>query len=113
MYTHTQKSIENKKITFLENVKKIKNILIKAGGTLKIEKLSIIAIKSEYTNYRGRTYYWFSIDKSFVFSISKFKLEESYYMKYSFSSYTNSIISSFFLLHSDSISLPEIFMEFN
>ena len=33
MYIHTQKSIENKKITFLENVKKIKNIPIKGGGS--------------------------------------------------------------------------------
>ena len=31
--THTQKIIENKKITFLENVKKIKNISIKGGGS--------------------------------------------------------------------------------
>ena len=30
IYTHTQKSIENKKISFLENVKK--NIPIKGGG---------------------------------------------------------------------------------
>ena len=32
IYTHTQKSIENKKIKFIENVKKIKNIPIKGGG---------------------------------------------------------------------------------
>ena len=31
MYAHTQKSIENVKITFFENVKKIKNIPIKDG----------------------------------------------------------------------------------
>ena len=31
IYTHTQKSIENKKITFLENVNKIKNVPIKSG----------------------------------------------------------------------------------
>ena len=33
MYTHTQKSIENKKLKVLENVKKIKNIPIKGGGS--------------------------------------------------------------------------------
>ena len=33
IYTHTQKSIENKKITIWENVKKIKNIRIKGGGS--------------------------------------------------------------------------------
>ena len=33
IYTHTQKSIENIKITFLENVQKTKNIPIKDGGS--------------------------------------------------------------------------------
>ena len=32
IYTHTQKSVENRKIKFLKNVKKIKNIPIKGGG---------------------------------------------------------------------------------
>ena len=32
-FIYTQKSIENQKITFLENVKKIKNIEIKGGGS--------------------------------------------------------------------------------
>ena len=32
IYTHTHISIKNKKITFSDNVKKIKNILIKGGG---------------------------------------------------------------------------------
>ena len=37
MYTHTQKSIENKKIKFLENVKKIKNIpQLKVADSLKL-----------------------------------------------------------------------------
>ena len=31
MYTHTQKNMENKKIQFFKNVKKIKNIPIKGG----------------------------------------------------------------------------------
>ena len=31
MHTHTQKIIENKKIIFLGNVKKVKNIPIKGG----------------------------------------------------------------------------------
>ena len=30
--THIEKSIENEKITFLENVQKFKNIPIKSGG---------------------------------------------------------------------------------
>ena len=33
MYTHAEKSIENKKIIFFENVKKIKNIPIKGVGS--------------------------------------------------------------------------------
>ena len=37
MYTHTQKSIENKIITFLENVKKIKNIPIKVVDPQKLD----------------------------------------------------------------------------
>ena len=37
MYTHTQKSIDNKKIKFSENVKKIKNISIKRGGSAYIK----------------------------------------------------------------------------
>ena len=35
IYTHIQKSIKNKNITLLENIKKIKNILIKGGGSRK------------------------------------------------------------------------------
>ena len=33
VYTHTQKSIENKKIKFLENILKIKNIPIEGSGS--------------------------------------------------------------------------------
>ena len=38
IYTHTQESIENKKITFLENFKKIKNIPIKGGKSPYVKK---------------------------------------------------------------------------
>ena len=37
--THTKKSIENKKITFLENVKKIKNIQINSVKNTMIPKI--------------------------------------------------------------------------
>ena len=43
MYTHTQESMENKKITFLENVQKIKNITIKFQSDM-FDNMSIIVL---------------------------------------------------------------------
>ena len=69
MYIHNQKSIENKKVKFLGNVKKVQNIPIKGGGSpqganyIEIFQVRLITLSFRFLNDREAFYVIFPVVK--------------------------------------------------